>query len=406
MRAAGVIIHRWTGLLTAAFLFVSGLTGAIISWDHELDEWLNAELFEVHAGGPPLPYLELAARIQAADPRARVSNIPLQTEPGHSLLFGVQPRVNPDTGTLYKLGYNQVFIDPATGREIGRRDWGAVALDREHLLAFLYKLHYTMHIPDFAGINRWGLWFMGGIALIWLLDCFVALTISFPDRNRWTRSFAIRHGSRYQFNFDLHRAGGLWTWTILLILALSAVYLNLNRELFRPAVAAVTTVTPSPFDLRPQRPLNQPLEPRGDYAAIIAQAVEAAQRKGWQEPVGSASYNARFGIYQVRFFHPGQDHGSGGFGVRRLYYDGVTGDYLGEHIPGSGTAGDIFLQLQFPLHSGRIAGIPGRIFISFMGLVVAALSVTGVVIWAKRRGSVTAINAALSKPTAGTVAHR
>ena len=37
MRAAFVIAHRFVGLTIAAFLFVSGLTGAIISWDHELD---------------------------------------------------------------------------------------------------------------------------------------------------------------------------------------------------------------------------------------------------------------------------------------------------------------------------------------------------------------------------------
>ncbi len=36
-------------------------------------------------------------------------------------------------------------------------------------------------------------------------------------------------------------------------------------------------------------------------------------------------------------------------------------------------------------HSGRILGLPGRILISLMGLVVAILSVTGVVIWARKR---------------------
>lgn len=293
---------------------------------------------------------------------------------------------DPRTKTLYKVGYNQIFLDPVTGKELGRRELGAVAVDRRHLMAFLYRLHYTLHLPNFAGQNRWGIWFMGGIALIWLLDCFVALAISFPHRQRWRRSFSVRHGSRYQLNFDLHRAGGLWTWGALLILALSAVYLNLNRELFRPAVAAVTTLTPTPFDLRPQRPLNQPLEPQRDYATIIAKAVEEAHRKGWPEPLGSAFYNARYGIYGVRFFQPGDDHGSGGFGVKQLYFDGIDGSSLGERIPSSGTAGDIFLQLQFPLHSGRIAGIPGRIFISVMGLVVAGLSVTGVVIWFRRRG--------------------
>ena len=96
-------------------------------------------------------------------------------------------------------------------------------------------------------------------------------------------------------------------------------------------------------------------------------------------------YAPRFGLYGVRFHEPGNDHGSGGFGVKSIYVDGVDARVVGDRIPGVGTAGDIFLQLQFPLHSGRIAGIPGRIAISIMGLVVAALSITGVVIWARKR---------------------
>ena len=54
-------------------------------------------------------------------------------------------------------------------------------------------------------------------------------------------------------------------------------------------------------------------------------------------------------------------------------------------MPWQGTAADIFVQAQFPLHSGRILGLPGRILISAMGIVVAALSVTGIVIWARKR---------------------
>ena len=30
-------LHRWFGLFTAVFLFIAGATGAVISWDHELD---------------------------------------------------------------------------------------------------------------------------------------------------------------------------------------------------------------------------------------------------------------------------------------------------------------------------------------------------------------------------------
>ncbi|MEP7371046.1 MAG: PepSY-associated TM helix domain-containing protein, partial [Nitrosospira sp.] len=61
------------------------------------------------------------------------------------------------------------------------------------------------------------------------------------------------------------------------------------------------------------------------------------------------------------------------------------GSPAGANVPGTGSAGDIFMQAQFPLHSGRILGLPGRIFISAMGLLVATLSVTGVIIWQKKR---------------------
>jgi uncharacterized iron-regulated membrane protein len=89
----------------------------------------------------------------------------------------------------------------------------------------------------------------------------------------------------------------------------------------------------------------------------------------------------------VQFFYPAADHGAGGVGHKRLYYDGMDGRYLGDRQPWKGTAADIFIQAQFPLHSGRILGLPGRILISVMGLIVAMLSVTGVVIWWKKRAA-------------------
>jgi uncharacterized iron-regulated membrane protein len=72
-------------------------------------------------------------------------------------------------------------------------------------------------------------------------------------------------------------------------------------------------------------------------------------------------------------------------GNRTLYHDGNDGGLLGDYLPFTGTGADIFVQVQFPLHSGRILGVPGRILISLMGLVVAIVSVTGVVIWARKR---------------------
>jgi uncharacterized iron-regulated membrane protein len=43
------------------------------------------------------------------------------------------------------------------------------------------------------------------------------------------------------------------------------------------------------------------------------------------------------------------------------------------------------MQLQFPVHSGRILGTAGRVLVSVLGVAIAALSVTGVLIWARKR---------------------
>jgi uncharacterized iron-regulated membrane protein len=48
--------------------------------------------------------------------------------------------------------------------------------------------------------------------------------------------------------------------------------------------------------------------------------------------------------------------------------------------------GDLVTSAVQPLHAGRIAGLPGRILVCLGGIVVAALSITGIVMWVLRRG--------------------
>lgn len=384
-RGVLVVMHRWAGLFLAVFLFISGLTGAVISWDHELDEWLNPQLFEAQGkGGASLPPLVSADKLEAADPRLLVTWVPLAVEPGHNLGLGVGPRLDPATGKAFELGFNQIALDPVSGEIRGKRMWGEISFSRENLIPFLYKLHYSMHIPDGLGIEL-GILFMGILAIVWALDCFIALWISFPKGSPWHKSLAIRWrrgGAR--LNFDLHRSGGVWIWGFLLILAITAISMNLNQQVMRPLVSLFSTLTPSPFTgLR--NPPDQPIEPVVSRDRILQLAAAEAERRGWAEPPGSIFYEPEIGIYGVTFFEPGHEHGDMGLGNSSLYFHGKDGAPAGASVPGTGSAGDIFMQAQFPLHSGRILGLPGRVFISAMGLLVATLSVTGIIIWQKKR---------------------
>ena len=412
MRAFLVLIHRWLGLITALFLFITGITGAVISWDHELDDWLNPHLTAAPGKGPALPMLELAQQVEARYPQVRVTSLPLAVEPGDSASLFVQPKVDPATGRLFEPGFNQVFVDPVSGEELGKRQWGAVwPVTGENFVSFLYKLHFSLHFPEMFGTDRWGVWLLGIIAIGWTANCFVGFCLTLPARRRtkaresiladhatltggrtfwqrWQPAWMIRwRAAGYKLNYDLHRAFGLWTWVLLFILAFTAFSLNLFREVFLPVMSTVSQVTPTPFDQRPRKPKHEPITPQIGFAEVLANATEEAARRHWPEPAGRIFYTQLFGIYGIEFFAAGADHGKGGVGHKRLYFDGLDGRYLGDREPWRGTAADIFVQAQFPLHSGRILGLPGRILISVMGLVIAMLSITGVYLWWKKRNA-------------------
>lgn len=408
MRFALTLAHRWVGLTIAAFLFVSGVTGAVISWDHELDELLNPHLTEAKTPGTAKTGLELARELESRDPRARVTYVTLVPKAGHALSIYVEPRIDPATGKRFELGYNEVFVDPVSGLENGRREWGQVwPITRETVVSFLYKLHYSLHIPEMWGIEEWGLWLMGAVAILWTLDCFVGFYLTLPARqkrtassdgrvgvlqrktwwSRWKPAWQIKtSGSAYRINFDIHRASGLWTWGLLFIIAFTGFSLNLYREIFLPMMSMVSELSPTPFDQRQRAPHNKPIEPAVTYEQILVAAQDEAKRRGWETPPGALRYRSDFGLYDVRFFAPEADHhGAGGVGPPILYFDGQDAKPVGQWLPWTGTAADIFVQAQFPLHSGRILGIPGRIIVSLIGVIVAALSVTGVVIWLRKR---------------------
>lgn len=423
MRRIFLLLHRYVGLSLAFFLFVTGLTGAVISWDHELDEWLNPHLLEVserqisgglasREGGLPKSPLDFVADIEARYPEVKILFVPLAIEPGHTINYWAEPRFNPATGELHRVDFNQIFVDPGTGKELGKREWGAVwPLSKENFVSFLYKLHFSLHIPAMGGTDHWGIWLLGVVALVWTLDCFVAFYLTLPARRRareesaslssaaagsresekgfwarWKPSWLLRTRSgAYKLNFDLHRAGGLWTWFFAFVIAFTGFSMNLYAEVFEPLMTSVSNITPSIWTSREELPPGEWTTPQLSFSDILQRAPEEAKKQGIEAPPGHLFYSPALNIYEVEFYHPGDAHGSGGVGHPEIYFDGTDGRVLGNRRPWAGSAADIFVQAQFPVHSGRILGIPGRILISLMGLVVVMLTVTGVYIWYKKR---------------------
>lgn len=369
-----VRLHRWAGLLLAGFLTMAGLTGSLLAFKAPLDAWLNPTLFTTSPGAR-LPLDTLAASLAASDPALSLRGLTLP-EPGAGPVRAyVAPR-----GTT-PLGYDEVFQDGATGRILGHRNTQGCCLAAPVLMPFIYHLHYTLA----AGTP--GQLVMGGLAMIWVLDSMVGLWLTLPRTApilaRWACAWRIRPTrNAIRLNRNLHSAGGLWCWAALLVLAVTAVDMNLGAPIVRPLVAALLPTTPD-FARPASTPASGPLIglDRALAAALHARPNPPAR------PIYIA-HNAADATYAVALRTIGRTPYAG-LGPDWIYIDDQTGAVLRADRAGGGLPGDVVLQSMYPLHSGQIAGLPGRIVVCVLGVMVALLSVTGVVVWwHKRRAAV------------------
>lgn len=390
-RQTWVLIHRYAGLYMAFFLVVAGLTGSLLAFYHELDAWLNPHWHTISPppGQAPLDPYTLRERAEGwAEPRGRVDEVSFAPRaPDATFEARVKPRIDPATGQPYELEFDRLFLDPYTGALLGQRLRGTVSLAPGDLMPFLYRLHYQLALPGSIGT-----WLFGIAALIWTLDCFVGFYLTLPRRNgadgragwrRWRPAWGIKRG---RFNYDLHRAAGLWTWPMLFVFAWSAVYFNLGDEVYKPVMKvffemrdndAAVPKLPAPRD-------TPALSFRVAHAAGHRLMATQAARQGFTiQGEERLWYDRGRGVYvySVRSDRDINEQRGG----TRILFDGDSGMLKAVELPSGQTSGDTATGWLVALHMAKVFGLPMQIFVCAMGLVVAALTITGVVLWWRKR---------------------
>ncbi|MGE8669247.1 MAG: PepSY-associated TM helix domain-containing protein [Achromobacter mucicolens] len=387
-RKAWAGVHRYMGLTLLVLLLVNAVTGSVLAFQHELDRWLNPGLFTASRQGAALPPDALIARVEAADPRLRVTLLPLDTRPGDAIELRVAARPHAAAGAQPPLDFDRLFVDRATGTVLGQRKWGAFRMDRPHFMGWMNQLHRTFHLTE-----PWGRWVVGGLALAWLFASLIGAWLTLPALpqtarafwNRWKPAWQIKRGaSRQRLTFDLHRAGGLWTLAAAIVLAVTGVYFNLGNEVFRPAVRLFSPITPHPVQSLP-RQAGTTRPPAYGIAAAIAGASQHLPPSAKGFLPWYASHLPDKGVYRIAFKEDGMRERALRLRYEQIFIDDQTGALRGMTGYDSGTAADRFLIWQYPLHTGRILGWPGQVLVAVMGLVVAMLCVTGLLVWTVRR---------------------
>jgi uncharacterized iron-regulated membrane protein len=390
VRGALVRLHRWAGLGMAGFLVLVGLTGSAIAWNDAGERLFAPSLFvlpRTAMGKPPLDPFALRDAAERAARGFAINGVDFTRRPDEPARFSVVARPNGPAPAK-----DDIALDPSTGRLIGARRDGDLREGAVNLMPFIYSLHDALALGDGGAVV------LGIVALIWTVDCVVGLLLTFPARahprrtakawaRRWGRAWRVRWKARpFKLTFDLHSAAGLWLWIMLGVLAWSAVAFNLP-SVYRPVTRALFGLDEAATIRKPTAPLAAPprLGWRAAHAVGVRAMAEEAHRYGFtvtSERLMFYDPGARTYAYRVKStLDPGK------LGNTQLTLDADTGRTLAFARPTGGRFGTSFTTWIEELHTAGVWGWPMQVFLTLMGLAVAMLSVTGVMIWLRKRSA-------------------
>lgn len=371
----------------ALFLIVAGSTGVVLAFYDELDTWLNPSLYRVKPREQHLDFDTLVSRVDefALKGQATVRYIRFAAQPQDSIRMIVAPTRN-RVQQPHNIDFDWLFVDPYTGEVLGKRRFGAWRFDRAHLMPLIYKLHYSLALP-----SPWGKWLFGAAALIWVLDCFVAFYLTLPRKhrsffNKWQKSWGINwQAGAARLTRDLHIAVSLWLWGMLLVLALSSVMFNLFREVYQPVVSRLV-----PYERVQDNLPNVSVEQKNTALSFSqAHAIAREHIQQWQREKAftvfsedSLSYDSSKHVYRYRAKSSLDLPAS--YSQTRLYFSASDGRLLAREHAYLDTGNAITTWLA-ALHMGKVFGRWYQILISVMGVVVTGVTVTGVLIWWRKR---------------------
>lgn len=347
-------VHRWIGLVLAVFWAVQGLTGAALAFRDELDELLNPDFAPSFARGPCAGNAAVADVAAAAQRAARGDRVErIAAGQNERCIYSV--RVHSAAGATL-----EVIVDAADASVLGVRPWQG-----DFTRAGLPRLIYTWHRDMLWGRNGMNLLGVSGVFL--LATVLLGLRIGWPRKGSWRAAFRIPWRAPAPASlYALHRSTGLFVGVLLLISAITGIYLAWSQPV-RVAVSRIVSHSMTP-DVRSA-------DTTGDRIGIDAALTRARAEFPQARLVAITLPNVTNGVYAVRLRQPGEIRRVAG--TTEVVIDEYSGAVLHRHDAIHQPASNDAIDALFPLHTGELGGLVTRIVTVLSGLALSGLCVTG-----------------------------
>lgn len=354
-------VHWFIGVTAGAILIVMGVSGALLAFHEELLDMLNPGIRHVTPRPDALlTPAQLLARIQTAQPEARIASVWMTTDPEMSARVTFRPPRGVRRGETR-------YVDPYTGTLLA-------PLRGEVFFQFVVRLHRWFLLP-----NEIGKILTGSAAMSLLILSLSGLYLRWPRQllawRTWFKPNCTLSG--YALLRNLHLVLGTWALAMYVVLCLTGMYWAFGW--FKNTVDVMAGETPR------QRNVAKPIIATRDTHPIpvdlsLTWSIFLREAKGYRSAQVRLPEKPGEPI-QITYFDVDASHE----GARNRMSVASTGEVMQHQRYTDKTAAERIIASAYPLHIGTYFGLPGRIIMLLVSLGLPLFAISGWMLYLDRR---------------------
>jgi uncharacterized iron-regulated membrane protein len=340
-------IHRTLGLCAAVFWLVQALSGVLLTFRQEIDDATMPGL------AVPVSTAALGERIESIQQSGdRVASLWVANFAANRFDLRYV-----DSGGVERL----MHIDGA----------GRILRDGPENTPFanggFFRTLTLVHTSLLAGAV--GEWIIAASGLLLISNIVLGSKLAWPRAGMWRQALTLQSArSPAARLYGIHRTVGLWIAVPLLIVFAAGVALRFDDDIESAlgVVRAPPVGAPTGSGVAPAQALDTALArfPGSTLTALSMPTPEGA----W---------------YRIRVHAPGEVERM--YGTTTTYVSAANGEVLLEYPARTASFARWFYDVLYPLHTGELGGLAGRLLLLLLGILLLAMGVFGIRLWLLRR---------------------
>lgn len=349
-------LHGWVGLVAGLFFLLYGVSGSLLVFRHDLDRYFNPELHNLIPARKKIPADEIYRMILRTHPHLKklvLHDFPRDKYDSYEFMLYKRQQHLADNYLYF------VFVNPYTGKILREGGYQEMA---PSFLRWIYTFHYSLQL----GIP--GMFFTAIIGLVMLLSMLTGVIIYRKHIWQALRFKAGLNLKNWRTGLSsLHRIVGVWALLFNIVLFFTGFWML--REYFIPSMWIL-----------PKQQANYEVPVNID--SLISQARKSIP--GF-EPIAVNIPTIKDADVLVRGKMPQTTNVLLQGKASSIAFDAHTGTLKHYIVIDQQDLEERLEYMAYKLHEGAFAGIILKWIYVIFGLTPGFLSITGALLWLKRK---------------------